>query len=404
MSELQEVKELFTSTEKKLEALRSDFDDLKGKQADYIDQDRQRKMADDLAAQFSAEQKAMAERLDKLETAGNRPGAAGKSEDEIKAAKLFNDYLRKGVEADEFKAMATSQQDSGGFLVSNTMEAGIRARLRRTSPVRAVANVISGFSGGSYEVLVERGDSGYEWAGEKSSRSETTTPTIDRISIALHELSAMPKVTQRLLDNADYDIEGWLEDRIADRFARAEATAFVSGDGVNKPKGFLSYSTATTADESRAAETLQYRGTGTSGGFDATNPANVLIQTFYDLQGQYQANATWMMKNITAAQVATIQDDNGYLLRGVLNGEGSIVRTIQGRPLEIADDMPVYTGAGALGIAVGDFTAGYTIIDGKNVTVLRDPYSAKPHVLFYTTKRVGGGVTEFDAIKLIKFS
>lgn len=403
MADLEEIKGLFSDTQKTVEALRSDVEGLKGKAADYVDSDRQAKMKADLAAQFSAEQKALAERLERIETAANRPGAAGKSAEDEKAAKAFGDYLRKGVEPAELKAMATSTQADGGFMVSNGMEAGIRARQRRSSPVRAVANVVS-FSGGSYDILLERGDAGAEWAGERATRSDTATPTLARVSIVLHELSALPKVTQRLLDTADFDVEGWLTGYVGDKFARTEATAFVSGDGVEKPKGFLSYSKSTSVDASRADNTLQYRITGAAGAFAASDPADVLVRTFYDLQGVYQANATWMAKNTTAAEIAVLTDGQGqYLVQGMMNSDGQFVRTIMGRPLAIADDMPAIAD-NAYAIAVGDFAAGYTIVDGTATTVLRDPFSAKPNVLFYTTKRVGGGLVDSDAIKLIQFA
>ena len=238
MSDLEEVKGMFTKTQETIQALRSDVDALKGKADDYVDLDRQEKMKADLASMFEAEQKATLERVEALETAHNRPGA-GKSDADAPEAKAFNDYLRKGVEAEELKSMSTQVSADGGYLVAPQMEAGIRERLRRTSPIRQVANVVS-LDGNSYDILVERGDAGAEWAGERATRNETTTPTINRISIALHELSAMPRVTQRLLDNSTYDVEGWLTGYVADKFARTEATAFISGDGVNKPKGFLS--------------------------------------------------------------------------------------------------------------------------------------------------------------------
>lgn len=402
-----ETKEAFDGVEKLLHDIRADVDDLKGKSADFIDADRQEKMKAELAAKLDAEQKAREElqtRLDGIETAVNRPdGASTKSERDETYAKAFNDYMRKGAEADELKAMSTQVNADGGYMVEAQMEAGIRARLRRTSPVRAVANVVS-LEGNSYDILVERGDAGAEWAGERASRNETDTPTINRISIALHELSALPKISQRMLDNATFDVEGWLTGYVADKFARTEATAFVSGDGVNKPKGFLSYGKSTAADDSRAVETLQYRITGAAGAFAASNPADVLVRTFYDLQGEYQANASWMMKSTTAAECAVLKDGDGaYLVRGMFNADGVFVRTIQGRPMYMAEDMPAIAD-NAYAIAVGDFNAGYTIVDGKSVTVLRDPYSAKPHVLFYTTARVGGGLVEADAIKLIQFA
>lgn len=404
MSDLNEVKTLFSETQKTVEAMRADLEGLKGKTKDVIDADRLAKMEAEIAEKFSAEQKAMADRIEAVETASARGFAPNTTSaaDDAKHKSMFIDYLRKGSQADELKAMQTNVQAEGGYAVPDGMAAGIQKRYRRSSPIRAVANVVQ-FSGGTYSVLVERDDAGYEWAGETQSRSETSTPTINKIDIATHELSAKPKISQRMLDVADFDVEGWLTGYVANRFERGEATAFIAGDGVMKPKGFLSYGKAATADDARGVETLQFRITGADGAFATSGPADVLTQTFYDLQGEYQANASWMMKNTTAAVVATLKDGDGaYLLQSMLNTDGAIVRTIQGRPMFVADDMPAI-GSNSFSIAVGDFGAGYTIVDDKAITVLRDPYSSKPNVLFYTTKRVGGGVTDFDAIKLIKF-
>jgi HK97 family phage major capsid protein len=405
MSDIEEVKKLFGDTQRVAEEARAKADDIAKKAADFVDNASLRKMQDDLAAKFAAMDAKQAEikaKTEALETAAARPGKVDGNELSPES-KAFRDYLAKGAfPADERKDMSTGSNPDGGYLVPDVMRAGIQKRLRLTSPVRAVANVVS-FIGGSYDILVERGDAGSGWVGELSTRSETDTPTINRISISLHELAAMPKVSQRLLDNASFDIEGWLTGYVADKFARDEATAFISGNGVARPKGFLSYPIATTVDASRAAETLQYRATGTSGAFDATNPADVLIRTFYDLNPGYQANAAWMMANSTMALVAIMRDSNGYLLREILNGDGSLVRTIQGRPAYSAEDMPAI-GANSVSVALGDFGMGYTIVENPGITVLRDPFSAKPNVLFYTTKRVGGGVSDFDAIKLIRFS
>jgi HK97 family phage major capsid protein len=404
MADIEEVKSLFAETQKIAAAARDKVEEMSKKSADYIDNDTLTKIKADLAEKMADADKSQAElkaRLEAVETKANRPGAA--SGEISPEAKAIDAYLRKGVEAPaELKAMATNDNVNGGYMVPDGMRDGIAKRLRRSSPVREVATVV-GFQGDQYQVLMERGDAGFEWAGETQTRSETDTPTINRISITAHELSALPKVSQRLLDNATFDVESWLTGYVSDRFARAEASAFVAGDGVNQPKGFLSYSKATTADETRANETLQYRVTGASGAFAASpNAADALVKVFYDLQGAYQANASWMMKNTTMAEVAVLKDGDGaFLLREMLNGDGSMVRTIQGRPAYIADDMPAIA-ADSYSIAVGDFTD-YTIVDGLNVTVLRDPYSAKPNVLFYVTKRVGGGLTGFDGIKLLKF-
>lgn len=403
MADIDEVKTIFAETQKTVEATKAKVAEMEGKSADYVDQDSLKKMKSDLADQIAKMDTAQAElkaRVDQQEIKGNRPGA---SKIDTPEAKAMDSYMRKGVEPPaEIKAMSTGSQTDGGYLVPDVVRDGIQARLRRTSPMRQVATIVS-MQGDQYQVLVERGDAGYEWVGETQTRLETNTPDINRISISQHELSAMPKVSQRLLDNATFDVEAWLTNYVAGRFTRAEATGFVSGDGVNKPKGFLAYSKAATADDARANETLQYRVTGVSGAFAAApNAADVLVRTFYDLQGEYQVNASWMAKNTTMAEVAVLKDsDGGFLLRDILNADGTLVRTIMGRPAFVADDMPAIA-ADSFGIAVGDF-AGYTIVDGQTVSLLRDPFSAKPNVLFYVTKRVGGGVTDFDAIKLIKF-
>lgn len=407
MADVEEIKKLFDDTQRVAQAAKDKVDEIAKKSGDYVDQDTLKKMKGELADKIEAQDKLQADlkaRLDEVEVKGNRPGAPG-GKPETPESKAFDAYVRKGVEpGPEQKAMSTQVSGDGGYLAPATLADGVQKRLRRTSPVRQVARVINLDGGGSYDLLVERGDAGFSWAGETQTRTETDTPTINRISIALHELSAMPKIPQRLLDTASFDVEGWLTAFVADKFTRAEATAFVSGSGVNRPKGFLAYSTASTADESRAVETLQYRATGADGAFAASpNAADALVKLFYDLQPAYMVNASWMMKNTTMAEVAVLKDGDGaFLLREMLNGDGTLVRTIQGRPAFAAEDMPAIA-SGSLSIAVGDFEAGYTIVEGTGLTVLRDPYSAKPHVMFYTTKRVGGGVTDFDAIKFLKF-
>jgi HK97 family phage major capsid protein len=407
MADIEEVKALFAETQKIAQAAREKAAEVEKKQADYVDADTLSRIKADLAEKMAAADKAQAEmksRLAEMETRANRPpGAADKIA--TPEEKAMGEYLRKGtLPGDEAKAMATSSGPDGGYLVPVRMRDGIQARLRRTSPVRAVASVVA-FSGQSLDILIERGEAGFTWAGETQARGETDTPTINRVSIALHELSAMPKVTQRILDNADFDLESFLTGRISDRFARAEATAFVAGSGVNQPKGFMAYASATDADNTRNAETLQYRFTGADGNFAAApNAADSLVRLFYDLQPAYQANASWMMKNTTMADVAVLKDSDGaFLLREMLNGDGSLVRTIMGRPAYQAEDMPARA-SNSFGIAVGDFAAGYTIVENPAMTILRDPFSAKPNVLFFATKRVGGGVTDFDAIKLLRFA
>ncbi|MEM1234775.1 MAG: phage major capsid protein [Pseudomonadota bacterium] len=313
--------------------------------------------------------------------------------------KAFNAYLRsgdddglRGLEMEE-KALAVS--GDGGYLVDPQTSETVKSALLSTASIRAVANVVN-VDATSYDVLIDHGDIGTGWASETSTVTETSTPQIDRISIALHELSALPKASQRLLDDSAFDIEGWLAERIADKFARAEADAFINGDGVDKPRGFLTHNIVDNTTWSW--DTLGYIATGVDGGVTADG----IIELIYALGAPYRANGTFVMSSKVASLVRKLKDSDGRFLwsDGLAAAEPA---RLMGYPVLIAEDMPD-AGAGSHSIAFGDFGAGYTVAERPDLRVLRDPFSAKPHVLFYATKRVGGDVSDFAAIKILKFA
>lgn len=338
-------------------------------------------------------------------TLSGRPALSLAADVEVPHRKAFDAYLRVGDDDGlrglvlEGKGLNTAVNAEGGYLVDPQTADSIRAVLKNTSSLRMVANVVQ-VEATSFDVLVDRGDVGHGWGTETGSVAETGTAQIERVSIPLHELNAMPKASQRLLDDAAFDIEGWLAGRIADKFARAEAAAFVSGDGVNKPTGFLDH--PKVADASWAWGSLGYVATGVSGDFDGTNPADAIVDLVYALDASYRANGTFVMNSKTAGAVRKMKDADGRFLwsDGMAAGEPA---RLMGYPVLIAEDMPDI-GAGAYAIAFGDFRAGYTIAERPDLRVLRDPFSAKPHVLFYATKRVGGDVSDFAAIKLLRFA
>ena len=318
--------------------------------------------------------------------------------------KAIGTYLRtgdddglRGLEL-EGKALNTAVNAEGGYLVDPQTAEMIQGVLRGASSLRAIANVVN-VEATSFDVLVDTTDVGAGWATETAATSETDTPQIERISIPLHELSALPKASQRLLDDTAFDIEGWLAGRIADKFARAEAAAFVGGDGVDKPTGFLTHTAV--AEASWTWGNLGYVVTGTDGDFDALNPADAIVDLVYALGARYRANASFVMNSKTAGAVRKMKDADGRFLwsDGLAAGEPA---RLMGYPVLIAEDMPDIA-SNAMAIAFGDFGAGYTIAERPDLRVLRDPFSAKPHVLFYATKRVGGDVSDFAAIKLLKF-
>lgn len=343
--------------------------------------------------------------LDRKSHTAGRPALSTAAEPGVPHAKAFAAYLRTGDDDGlrglvlEGKALNTQVNAEGGFLVDPETSDRIRGVLKATSSLRTIANVVN-VEATSFDVLVDHSDLGSGWATETAALAETTTPQIDRISIPLHELAAMPKASQRLLDDSAFDVEGWLAERIADRFARAEAQAFVTGDGVDKPKGFLTH--ATVDNDIWAWGALGYVPTGAAGDFAATNASDAIIDLVYALNAEYRANATFVMNSRTAGAVRKMKDADGRFLwsDGLAAGEPA---RLMGYPVLVAEDMPDI-GANAHAIAFGDFRSGYTIAERPDMRVLRDPFSAKPHVLFYASKRVGGDVSDFAAIKLLKFA
>lgn len=342
--------------------------------------------------------------LDRKSHTYGRPALSATQEVDMSHKTAFTSYVRNGDDdalrglALEGKSMSTAVNGDGGYLVDPQTSDVIKSVLKSTASIRSIANVVN-VEATSYDVLIDTTDLGSGWVTETGTLSETATPTIDRISIPLYELSALPKASQRLLDDSAFDIEGWLAGRIADKFVSAEASAFINGDGVDKPTGILNHTQV--ANDSWAWGSLGYIATGTDGGFDASNPADSIVELVYALGAQYRANGTFVMNSKTAGQVRKLKDADGRFLwsDGLAAGEPA---RLMGYPVLIAEDMPDIA-SDAAAIAFGDFASGYTVAERPDVRILRDPFSAKPHVLFYATKRVGGDVSDFAAIKLLKF-
>jgi HK97 family phage major capsid protein len=338
--------------------------------------------------------------LDRKMTLPARTPLGGAFEAGAPHQKAFNAYLRNGDDDGlrglelEGKSLSTVVNSDGGYLVDPQTSATVQSVLNATASVRAIASVVQ-VEATSYDVLVDHTDVGAGWATETGPQAETDTPQIDRITIGIHELSALPKASQRLLDDAAFDIEGWLAGRIADKFARAEAAAFINGDGVDKPKGFLTH-TAVDNDVWTWGN-LGYVPSEVDG--EVTPEA--IIELVYALGAQYRANGAFVMNSKTAGRVRKLTDADGRFLwsDGLAAGEPA---QLMGYPVLVAEDMPDAV-SDSFAIAFGDFRAGYTVAERPDLRILRDPFSAKPHVLFYATKRVGGDVSDFAAIKLLKF-
>lgn len=311
----------------------------------------------------------------------------------------FLSYMRKGEQvmgADEMKALSVGSDPDGGFVVYPDMSGRVVTKVFETSPMRAYASVQT-ISTDALEGLFDLDEASSGWVGETQARAETNTPQLKTWRIPVHELFAFPKATQKVLDDAAINLESWLAGKVSEKFARDEAAAFVSGDGVSRPRGFLTYTAGTTLPG-----TIEQVPTGVSGAFAAApNGGDVLIDALYGLKAQYRANATWFMNRATTKVVRKLKDTDGSYIwaPGIAAGQPA---SILGYPMASFEDMPD-PAASSLSIAVGDMRAAYQIVDRVGIRVLRDPYTAKPYVGFYTTKRVGGDVVNFEALKLVRF-
>ncbi|MEE4212605.1 MAG: phage major capsid protein [Parvularcula sp.] len=310
----------------------------------------------------------------------------------IEEKRGFEQYMRAGILAvPEEKSMSGSTDADGGYTVPIGIEATIDKALAEVSPFRQFCSVRQ-ISTSTYRVAVNEAPFASGWVGETDARPETTTPAIAAIEFKTGEIYAMPAATPQLLEDSAVDIEAWIASEVRGTFAAAETDAFVSGNGVNKPLGFLSAPQA--SDASRGATEI-----GTLAG---SLNGDDLLSLIYALGGQYRQNGRFIFNRKTAASIRKLKDSDGNYLwaPGLSAGEPA---TLLGYPVTEVEAMPD-AGSGNTAVAFGDFSAGYLIVDRRGVQVLRDPFSAKPYVLFYTTKRVGGGVQDHSAIKLLATS
>jgi HK97 family phage major capsid protein len=347
------------------------------------------------------------QRLDELTLKNARPAlgrddiAANADAREHKAA--FHAYVRKGeagnLRALETKALSVGSNPDGGYTVPVEIEREIGRRLTDISPIRGIAGRRE-ISGNVYRKPFMTAGPAVGWVGETDARPQTSTPTLDALNFPAMELYAMPAATPTLLEDSAVNIDEWLASEVEQAFADQEGIAFVTGDGVNKPKGFLSYTNVANASWSWG--NIGYVATGVAGDWPAADPSDVLIDLIYSVKSGYRRNSTFVMNRKTQAAVRKFKDEGGnYLWQPpAVAGSPASLMTF---PIVEAEDMPDIA-ANSYSVAFGDFRRGYLVVDRSGVTVLRDPFTAKPYVLFYTTKRVGGGVQDFDAIKLLKFA
>ncbi|MFC5372854.1 phage major capsid protein [Brevundimonas faecalis] len=348
-------------------------------------------------------------RLERVASEGRRPALSGGGEETARVAAPeakagWDGYMKSGSAPGaswglEQKAGLSTASNSAGMVAPPETERAIERRLAAASPMREIATVRT-VGAGVFRKPVSTAGVQAGWVAETAARPETDPASLALLEFASADLYACPAATQNLLDDALIDLDEWLAAEVEDAFAAQETTAFVVGDGVNKPKGFLAYDTA--AEGSQAWGQIGTVASGAAGAFAAANPTDRLIDLIYAPKARFRPNGRFVMNRRTVGTVRKFKDADGNYIWSPATRPGETA-SLLGYPVTEIETMPDMA-AGSLSIAFGDFQKGYLIVDRAGVRVLRDPYSAKPYVLFYTTKRVGGGVQNFDAIKAMKFA
>lgn len=404
--------EILADMKRTVEAFKSELEqevaDLKRGQEDVVRSEKIDRINDEISKQQKALDDANA-----AISALKIGGGGGSDIDPAKAehAKAFNKWFRKGeraIDADlhdlEVKAALSSDSDpDGGYLVPEEMASEIERVAGTVSVMREISTVMT-IGTDEYTKLVNMGGAGSGWVGEKGSRPETGTPTLVKLIFNAMELYANPAATQRQLDDARLDIAAWLGSEVDVAFAEQEGAAFISGNGVGKPRGILGYDTV--ANASYEWGKVGFIKSGKADGFIApttsASPADCLIDAYFGLKQQYRGGASWLMSDATMASVRKFKDADGAFIWAPPSGTAELP-TILNKPVRTDDNMDA-VGAGKFPVAFGDFKRAYLIVDRFGIRVLRDPFTNKPYVHFYTTKRVGGGVQNFEAYKLLKIA
>lgn len=395
-----ELKEGLVGLQKAQEKLKTDTDGLVKAQVDNV--------ANDIGKKLEAIQ----DQQQKLQAAVERVGTGTEEKATDREARerkeAFNAFIRAGCDKSKLspehvKALATDNMANGGYLVTPEMYGIISGRIFETSPVRQVANVVKTNSK-SIEMVLDDDEAAGGWAGEDDTVTTTATPQLGKVEIVAKKLFSYPYITNEMLADSSIDIEAWLVNKISERLGRLENTAFISGNGVSQPRGILTYSPWASAGVYERNKIEQIVNGSTSAPTEAG-----LIELMGSLKEGYQARASLLMKRSTFVATLKLSGTNMFRFLNLQPQSGpngpvlGPTLTLMDKPVRLADDMPAI-GSNSLSVAYGDFGTAYTIADRNGISVMRDPYTAPGTTKFYAEKRTGGGVTNFDAIKLLKFS
>ena len=360
---------------------------------------------DEFKKNQEARDKEIFERQDNLELQVNRAGLGGipNTSEGSSKANILNQkllpYFRSGDDSQIKNEMSVGSGPDGGYTQINELEKIIHEVARDISPVYDLARKET-CTTSEFEVLTNTDLAGVEWVNETDARNATATPTLKKTVIPVHEQSCLQEVTQKLVDDSAFDVENFVRSNVATSKAAAANAAFISGDGVSKPYGILSYDVSTDDDDVRAWETIQYVTSGSDGDFG--NYGDCLFDAVYKMRAPYLSNAAWLMSRSTAAAVRKLKDGQSRFLwqDGLAPGQPN---TLLGYPVRLCEDMPAIS-TDSFSIMFANLQSAYCVPERPGIRFLRDPYTNKPYLRLYFTRRIGGAVTDFNAIKLIKFS
>jgi HK97 family phage major capsid protein len=399
MTDMTEIKGLVDKVNEALIPLRSEVDALKASQRDVVDEAKFDKMANQVTGAMEKLQ-AIEQKNAALEAAMQRGdfGAKGDNEAETKGHEAIR--ALKGAEGRvnlEIRAMSTDSNPNGGYLVMPELSATVVSRVFETSPIRLVANIEQAGTK-SREFLIDDDEGTAEWSGEKAVATEDT-PEIGLKEIVTHEITAKMKATATMLEDAYLDLAGWMQGKGSDKISRTENSAFFAGNGVNKPRGLLTYAAWAAAGVYERDKIEQV-----ISGAATTVTAEGFIDAQASLKEAYQARAVWLMKRQTFGATIKLKGADNFYFGPMMLAEGVPTMQLLGKRVIFCDDMQSIGTGGNLAVAYGDFARAYTILDRVGLQVLRDPYTEDPYTIFRLRRRTGGDVTGFDAVKLMRLA
>ena len=420
MSVLEEIKALYEEKQRDFEAYKKTNDErLKKLEEGKAVAEVEEKLAK-IDASMSERDEKIAKQFAELKRIGNTTQDKTAQETEVKSG--FNKLLRSGsaarmtqeeiealakkqselsnhrISSEEFKsAMIAGSDPDGGYFVLPELDRTVMKMAEDEIALMSMSQVVTA-SSSVYSKRVRLSGSGYTWEGEETHPETTDTPRYGVLSFPVHTIAANPSISQELLQDADVNVERELMDAMTSDFVEGIGDALINGNDTKRPRGILSY--PTVLDNAWKWGSIGYTKTGAAAGFATDAPGDALINMLYSLKTSYLANATWLMNRNTLAEVRKLKDGQGNYLWQPSFQAGQ-PDSLLGYSLRIDSKMPSL-GANAYPIAFGDFRRGYLVVRRTGMTLIRDQYTQKPYVVFSTRMRIGGGVQNFEAIKLLK--